>query len=624
MRSRILALAAVLFSVLPILSGDLVWRNPTTGPFFWWEISVTRDAFYIPSNGAFLRSTNAHDWTLRYPDETPLFFSIAQSPDKWIAAALHSGGPALFVSTNGVDFKFLKNVPFHLYKIVYGQGRFVAAGLDLFWSDNGVDWTPASGVASTDSVFNGDLIFANGLFLRCVAANVYTSTDGKKWTGRGAGGRRLSYHNGLYAIASNGEMSFSTNGLFWERQTVPSIAPVAMAVGSKGVVAASDSLDKPASTALFSADKTNWITFTLPFSNRPWDLKFINDEYVMVGDGGLIAYSSDGTNWTKNSPVKNTVHLSASARSDDRIVAVGDDGQNFGAAIWSSDGLTWQNADVTAPGALLAIACQNRTFVAVGADGHVVVSTNNADSWFAPPRIITSTLYDLTTSPAGFVAVGRTNIFSADGIHWEVLPNPGITVSYIAYGNGLYVATGSGNFDEIETAISRDLIHWELLPIRAGGPVQFGNGRFVLGGFVSFDGTNWVRRTAPGPYNLKFSEGVFTGIGSAPNEQGYVSVDGLSWHRLFEMPQLQSRMARYFGRFLVFTSYSGVAEVDNFGILNLEAKPDGTFDLTPIHPGRFTSEIEGSRDFLSWESVTNFTSPTFPSDAQRFFRMKLN
>src|SRR5688572_1347076 len=81
--------AAVLFAFLihsaPVFSADLIWRNPSHGPFFWNELSVTPGGYYLPSQGVVLKSTNAHDWTLHYQPTPAILFSIAQSPEKILA-----------------------------------------------------------------------------------------------------------------------------------------------------------------------------------------------------------------------------------------------------------------------------------------------------------------------------------------------------------------------------------------------------------------------------------------------------------------------------------------------------------------------------------------------------------
>src|SRR6185436_20808652 len=69
------------------------------------------------------------------------------------------------------------------------------------------------------------------------------------------------------------------------------------ALGSPGLLIVGDSLSGPSARCSFSSDKTNWTEFTLPFENRPSDVNYVNGEFLLVGDGGLIAHSSDGTNW---------------------------------------------------------------------------------------------------------------------------------------------------------------------------------------------------------------------------------------------------------------------------------------------------------------------------------------
>src|SRR5215212_8728922 len=92
MRHKSALLALICWTVV-VYPADLVWHNPSHGPFFWREISVTADSFYIPSAGAILKSTNARDWSLHYQATTARLFSIAQSQDKLLAVADNADNP---------------------------------------------------------------------------------------------------------------------------------------------------------------------------------------------------------------------------------------------------------------------------------------------------------------------------------------------------------------------------------------------------------------------------------------------------------------------------------------------------------------------------------------------------
>src|SRR6185436_218175 len=135
----------------------------------------------------------------------------------------------------------------------------------------------------------GDLIFANGRFLRATSSGLYISDDALTWTATGPSGRKLSYYNGTYALAGEDSISFSEDARNWRTHTLATPFPLrCLAIGVPGTIALGDSLYKSAAPGIFSADGTNWINFNLPFSNRPWDVKFIDGQFVMVGDTGLL------------------------------------------------------------------------------------------------------------------------------------------------------------------------------------------------------------------------------------------------------------------------------------------------------------------------------------------------
>src|SRR4051812_19732119 len=195
MRLKIVALFGLVSAAVSGFSADVTWHNPPYGPFLWRSISQTRNAIYLPTGGAVLKSTNGHDWSLHYQPTQSILMSIAESPDKLLAVGpapadpLDSGGSySFFISTNGIDFNFLKKAPSPAYRIAYGNGRFVASAFELMYSDDGLTWRTTSQVPSNTAFPMGDLIFAGGKFLQATHSGVYVSDDGVNWSQAGAEG----------------------------------------------------------------------------------------------------------------------------------------------------------------------------------------------------------------------------------------------------------------------------------------------------------------------------------------------------------------------------------------------------------------------------------------------------
>ena len=630
----------------PTFSADVSWRNPSTGPFLWRGISQTSDAIYLPSGGALLKSVDGRDWTLHYQPTQSILMSIAQSPEKLLAVGAAPANPpdsagsySLFISTNGTDFNVLKTAPSTFYHIAYGNGRWVASGFEVMYSDDGLSWRRTTQVPSGTVYPMGDLVFAGGRFLQSTHSGVYVSDDGVNWSQSGAEGGLIDYWNGLYVVVGNGvennQISFSNDAHSWRTQPFPSPEfPAVVGIGDPGVVVIGNSSSQSPLSGSFSADYTNWVHFTLPFTNAPSDLEFINGQYLMVGNAGLIAQSKDGTNWTSNISVP-PVRMMATAKGGDRLIGVGFDLNSDAAGLWSSNGISWHPLNLKGDWYLTDIAYQNGAFVAVGLNGQILVSTNAGDQWskIAPPT--DANLGGVTATPLGFIATGqRAMLLSTNGIAWNFLPlgsYSNYSFSPIAFGNGIYVATGDDDFLRPSLFLSKDLKDWTVTSqpyAQQYGRIRFGNGRFVsASGYVSTDGINWVRGNAPSRIlQLSFSDGWFCATTGGDNwydaAHGYVSSDGLHWHHVYDLPALGIMPQYQFGRLLGLGAF-GVAEIDNFGFVDVNQNSDGSIALQRIHPPSLVSQLETSTDFLSWSPADESSLSSLPPDRNAFYRLKL-
>jgi hypothetical protein len=641
MRRRIVALIGLLSLLVPAFSANVRWLTPSQGPFLWRSINQTPDAIYLPSGGAILKSPNGREWTLHYQPTQSLLLSIAQSPDKRLAVGSapnppdSAGSYSFFISTNGTDFNFLKTAPSTFYQIVYGNGRFVASGFDLWRSEDGLTWRPATQVPSSTVYPMGDLIFAGGKFLQATHSGVYVSTDGVNWSNSGVEGGLVDYWNGLYVVVGNSveinHIAFSNDAQTWQTQLFSSPEyPSAMAIGNPGIVVVGYSPGPGSPFGVFSADHTNWVRFTLPFTNRPWDLKYVNGQYLMICYGGLIANSTDGTNWTTNLSAP-SVRMTATAQSEDRLIGVGADIDGNGAGLWSSNGVSWHALDLKASWYLTDIAYQSGVFVASGLNGQIVVSTNAGNQWIKIPPLTKQNLWGVTATPRGFVAAGeRAMLLSTNGLAWDFLPlgsYSNYTFSPIAFGNNVYAVAASDEFLRPSFFVSKDLASWTVIPGQYGR-IKFGNGRFVsAGGYVSTDGINWVRGNGPSLLlQLSFSDGWFCGATGSQNwydpAHGYVSVDGLHWHHVYDLPALGIVPEYHFGKLLGMATF-GIAEIDNFAFVDLNQNADGSLGFQRMHPANLSSHIESSPDFVSWSAA----DPPFSASSSvrsGFFRLRLD
>lgn len=246
-------------------------------------------------------------------------------------------------------------------------------------------------------------------------------------------------------------------------------------------------------------------------------------------------------------------------------------------AASSSDGITWSSNTIGSL-AWKSVCYGEGKFVAVGTaatDTNTTVAaySTNGTSWSAS-TIGTlgwkSVCYGDTLNPI-FVAVGDSAgsgttvaAYSKDGITWTATTMVGGSdraMKSVCYGNGRFVAVGTGFSDSTLAAASYSLdgITWVSAAMGSASwkSVCYGNGKFVaVGGFngstttvgaYSLDGITWVATVMPAlTYkSIIYGNGVYVAVGnnatSTTANLSY-SYDGINWY-----PQTSAVTAMYWG-----------------------------------------------------------------------------
>lgn len=202
-----------------------------------------------------------------------------------------------------------------------------------------------------------------------------------------------------------------------------------------------------------------------------------NGTYVAVGEFGTILTSNDSDNWTVRT--FGSVNLNSVAYGGNHtFVAVGNNGRIL---LSTDDGATWtvQSSGVTA--SLRGVAHSGTVFAAVGTTENnpnfpfeprtAVLTSSDGVTW--TPRFLeqsfngTLNLFDVTFGAGKFVAVGMEGhvVISGDnGVSWAALPPDTVTrptnLNGVVYGAGNFVA--AGDFGQIVT--SSDGSNWVNQP----------------------------------------------------------------------------------------------------------------------------------------------------------------
>jgi hypothetical protein len=222
--------------------------------------------------------------------------------------------------------------------------------------------------------------------------------------------------------------------------------------------------------------------------------------------------------------------------------------------VISTNGSNWFKVDSgLAYGGLLAVAEGAGQFVAAGlnATGGIILTSSNGLQW-TPRFAHTNEEYWAVTYGGGqFVAFGFRNhetptnyycvaLTSSDGMQWERFPLTFVTTPRnIAYGNGVYVATGPEI--SLYSTNGRDWLPLNSLIVQS---VAFGDGEFVATlsnaphrTHRSSNGVDWTEVSTPASplitfYTAGYANGTFVlaGEGSPRGQTAMAtSTNGIDW-----------------------------------------------------------------------------------------------
>ncbi|MDD4911772.1 MAG: hypothetical protein PHP57_05705 [Sideroxydans sp.] len=196
--------------------------------------------------------------------------------------------------------------------MTYANGQFVGVGLagKVAVSSDGIAWR-YTGVRS----FGGNSIaYGNGLFVGVNYEGMALSSDGISGIYSSPLGSfystnplissstpsNIRYLNGLFfAVHSSGRLVTSPDGITWTERIIPGYTmngTLFAATYAKGlyVVTGYDFIAT-------SPDTITWTVHKLSAPNWLLDIQFLNNEFVAVGERGLIVRSKDGITWTEQS-----------------------------------------------------------------------------------------------------------------------------------------------------------------------------------------------------------------------------------------------------------------------------------------------------------------------------------
>ncbi len=346
----------------------------------------------------------------------------------------------------------------------------------FFSSTNGTNFTELP-KGMSDATLN--LTYANGVFIQTGNAGFASSTNASNWKYASGDYYGAAYNGTNYVVVGaagsggDGYIAVSPDWVNWTNVT-PSWLPyfTGVAYGDGKFVAVGSPFTK--SYIALSTNGIDWTTLSTG-TNETFDAVATdgNGTFVAVGaSGDVLRSANNGVTWALTSPSASAgTYFYSISYVNSQFVAVG----YGGIVMYSSNGSTWSNANYSdTSSSLTGITYGNGLYVLVGTDVnyntlYLTRSSLTSGSWSVPgtpPPAIPSGIGELTINYGGGVFMGYyddTNydgyIFtSTNGTTWtqhdlglEGYQSPSIYAGI--YANGAFRFAGFYDYTATATAI---------------------------------------------------------------------------------------------------------------------------------------------------------------------------
>ncbi len=547
---------------------DNAWQSVTYGNGLFVAVSST-------GTNRVMTSPNGITWTARPATALNLWQSVTYGNGLFVAVSA-DGTNRVMTSPDGITWTARNAAAANFWQeVTYGNGLFVAVSYDgtnrVMTSPDGITWTSrtAAAVGSLTSVTYG-----NGLFVAVATNNtnrVMTSTNGTTWTARTAalvsGWQNVYYGNGLFVALSYDGIMTSPDGIAWtSRSPSADIGWSAISYGNGLFVVLSADLQKRIIISSLTPAADAPVITSITTRNNTASVAFTQTAPVYASEISNYEYSTDnGSTWTASNPPTYISPMTITGLSTGTTYTIKIRAINTGGASCESNAMSATTALGTVSGAPtdLVVTPLNTggmiQFTPPANDGGSAItnyeySTDNGSTWVTPspavtesPLIISSGLVNCTTYPIQIRAVNASGNSTATaasnltpnvstdeaGITWRTRTSPITNRTSVAYGNGRFVAVGSGG-----SMRSSDGINWTYNAAPSGtmSGITFAKGLFVAVGsssiFTSPDGITWTARSVSRNIDLTsitFGNGMFVALGGLSSESVMTSPDGINW-----------------------------------------------------------------------------------------------
>ena len=503
-------------------------------------------------------STNGISWTQGTMPSSQNWVSVCYGNGKYVAIIW--GRNIMAYSTDGISWT-QGTIPIaYLQSVCYGKDKYVAVGPNttMAYSTNGISWTQGNMPSSQNWV---SVCYGNGKYVTIAGGSATSntmaySTDGISWTqgnmpssqqwqlvcyGNGkyvAVGNSLSstvitfrgfplsqvsteakeriyqltslnelenpisetdladkYHNGNTLYIENADGSTE----WWKIIDNTKLGKEPSIEGQKGINVPANQIWQSvcygngkyvavanSNIMAYSTNGIEWTQGNMPSDPTWWSVCYGNGKYVAVANSNIMAYSTNGISWTQSTMPSSQVWRSV-CYGNNKFVAVAGGNNTTNIMAYSTDGISWTEGNLPSSQSWNSVYYGNGKFVAVAGDinasSNIMAYSTDGISWNQSTMPSSQQWTSVCYGNGKYVAIAYNSIimaYSTDGISWNQSTMPSSRSWYsVCYGNDKFVAVSGGTTN---MAYSTDGISWtqgNIPSSQVWTSVCYGNGKYV-------------------------------------------------------------------------------------------------------------------------------------------------